>query len=414
MKSKPTMPTQQQFVLPLLDCLENVGGSARTGDLYDAVALKMGVSDEVRSETFVSGDCTYNRFEHTVRWAQQKAKALGLVAPTGRALWELTGRGKESLHRAAPGLVITIFETSKGIALFGRAEEAVAHIDDRSVRLIFTSPPYPLLREKEYGNKAANEYVDWLLRIAEMWPKKLTLDGSVVINLGDVMNRGEPSFSTYQERLIIRLEDELGWKLCQRYAWHNPAKMPAPAEWVTVRRVRVKTSIEPVYWFAPNGMPYGDNRQVLAPYSDSMRATLAAGGQSGANRPSGHQMVEGAFAADNGGAIPGNLLTLSNTSSNDGYQRHCRDNGFKVHPARFPGGLPEHFIKMTTVKGDTVWDPFSGSFKTGEMAEGLDRHWIGNELMLDYFPGAVGRFPNAIVHQAALLERLGQPEPMLV
>ncbi|WP_302789597.1 DNA methyltransferase, partial [Escherichia coli] len=79
-----------------------------------------------------------------------------------------------------------------------------------SLRLILTSPPYPLLREKQYGNKPVEEYLDWLMRIAELWPRKLADDGSVVLNLGDVFQSGEPMLSTYQERLIIRLEDDLG------------------------------------------------------------------------------------------------------------------------------------------------------------------------------------------------------------
>ncbi|PNE59573.1 DNA methylase [Paraburkholderia fungorum] len=401
--------TQEQFVLPLLDCLELEGGRARTRDLCDAVAVKMGIEEETRNEMIDIGGQEYNRFDRTVRWAQQRAKALGLTLPTGKATWELTGKGKEALHRAAPGLVITIFTTADGVALFGRAEEAVAHIDDGSVRLLFTSPPYPLLREKQYSNKAANEYVDWLLRIAETWPKKMARDGSVVINLGDVMNRGEPTFSLYQERLLIRLEDELGWKLCQRYAWHNPSKLPAPAEWVTVRRVRVKTSLEQLYWLAPNEMPFADNRQVLVPYSESMKSMLSRGGETRASRPSGHQIAEGSFAVDNGGAIPGNLLTMSNTSSNDAYQRLCREKGVPIHPARFPAGMPEHFIKMCTEEGDTVFDPFSGSFQTGAVAERLGRKWIGTELHLEYLAGAALRFPHSTIHQPQLMHDMKHP-----
>lgn len=191
----PRRPTQQQFVLPLLDCLDNEGGKARTGDLYDAVAKKLSICEDHRNEKVVIGGQTFNGFDRTVRWSQQRAKFLGLVVPTGKASWELTGKGKEALHRAAPGVVITIFTTADGVALFGRAEEAVAHIDDRSLQLLFTSPPYPLLRQKEYSNKAASEYCDWFMRIAETWPRKMKTDGSIVFNLGDVMNSGRLSRS---------------------------------------------------------------------------------------------------------------------------------------------------------------------------------------------------------------------------
>ncbi|MBK1901984.1 MULTISPECIES: site-specific DNA-methyltransferase [Burkholderia] len=400
---------QGQFVLPILDCLDGEGGRSRTADLCDAVAVKMGVDEETRREVIEIGGRRYNRFDHRVRWAQQQARALSLCVPAGKATWELTGKGKEALHRAAPGLVVTIFTTADGIALYGRAEEAVAHIDDGSVRLLFTSPPYPLLREKQYSNKAANEYVEWLLRIAETWPRKLARDGSVVLNLGDVMNRGEPTYSLYQERLLIRLEDELGWKLCQRFAWQNPSKLPSPAEWVTIKRVRVKGSLEQLYWLAPNDMPYADNRQVLVPYSDSMLNLLARGGQRKSTRPSGHQQRDGAFSIDNGGAIPGNLLTMSNTVSNDPYQRGCREASLPVHPARAPAGMSGHFIRLCTEVGDTVFDPFSGSFQTGAEAESLGRKWVGSELHLEYIAGGAIRFPGAKIHQPQLLHEMKHP-----
>ena len=402
---QPSKPTQKQFVLPLLDCMENEGGRASTQDLYEAVAKKMSVAEEHRQESVVINGKAFNTFERTVRWSQQRAKALGLVTPTGRSTWELTGKGKAALHRAVPGIVVTIFTTDEGIAIFGHAEEAIAHVENDSLQMVFSSPPYPLLREKQYGNREANEYVDWLLRIAETWPRKLKQNGSVVLNLGDAFNRGEPTLSLYQERLLIRLEDELGWKLCQRFAWHNPARMPTPAQWVTVNRVRVKGSIENLYWLAPNGQPYADNRNVLTPYSDAMRARLAAGGEKARQRPSGHTLAEGAFSVDNGGAIPPNLLVAANTSSNDSYQRLCREQGLPVHPARFPSALPEFFTNLCTRPGDTILDPFAGSLKSGEVAEELGRKWIAFDLHMDYLLGGANRFPHATFQDPSLLER---------
>ncbi|MFP3637728.1 DNA methyltransferase [Paraburkholderia sp. SIMBA_054] len=399
-------PTQQQFVLPLLDALENEGGKVCTRDLYDQVALKLGVSEEQRNESVVIGGKRFNAFERTVRWGQQRAKAMGLAAPVGKSTWVLTGKGSDALHAAAPGIVITIFTTDDGIALFGRAEEAIGHIQDESVQLLFTSPPYPILRPKQYGGTtSAAIWVEWFCRIAETWPKKMTANSSIVLNTGDAYEPGEPSMSLYQERLLIRLADDLGWKLCQRYAWNNASRLPSPAQWVTVTRQRVKTSLEQIYWLAPKEMPYADNRGVLVPYSDAMRSRLDAGGEKGKKRPSGHHLAAGAFSVDNGGAIPGNLLSFANSSSNDSYQKLCREQGLPVHPARFPAGIAEHFVKLTTKPGDLVFDPFSGSFTTGAVAESLGRKWIGSELMLDYALGGANRFPQATIHQPGLLNR---------
>jgi hypothetical protein len=88
----------------------------------------------------------------------------------------------------------------------------------------------------------------WLTSLAAGWKKKLTDTGSVILNLADVFTPGAPAVSLYQERLLIRLCDELGYTLAQKFYWENSSKMPGPAEWVCVRRIRVTPSIEQVYW----------------------------------------------------------------------------------------------------------------------------------------------------------------------
>lgn len=383
---------QSQLVLPLLEALEEQRKPARIGTLYDAVAAKIDLPEADRREKIQIGDNTYNQFERSVRWAQQRAKLMGLMTAAEDRTWELTGKGQGALKKAVPGMVITIFVTDRGAALYGHCEDAVGLIEDQSVNLIFSSPPYPLLRKKEYGNLDEKAYVDWFLRLAERWPRKLTRDGSVVINLGDAWRRGEPTLSLYQERLLIRLEDDLGLKLCQRFAWQNPAKMPVPAEWVTIRRVRVKPSLENIYWLSPHEQPYADNRGVLTPYSESMRKVIQAGGQKASKSPAGYDKAAGCFAKENGGAIPGNLIIAPNTESNSHYIRSCKERGLPVHPARFPAAVPEHFIKFLTRPDDLVFDPFGGSQTTAAVAERLGRRWITSELMLDYIEGGQARF----------------------
>jgi len=108
-------------------------------------------------------------------------------------------------------------------------------------------------------------------------------------------------------------------------------------------------------------------------------------------RPSGHDISDN-FSKDNQGAIPPNLLSLANTDSNSTYLRECRQRGVKPHPARFPHGLPEFFIKFLTDPGDLVVDPFAGSNITGEVAERLQRKWFAFELVEDYLEASKFRF----------------------
>jgi site-specific DNA-methyltransferase (cytosine-N4-specific) len=108
-------------------------------------------------------------------------------------------------------------------------------------------------------------------------------------------------------------------------------------------------------------------------------------------RPSGHQISE-KFGTDNGGSIPPNLLQFANTDSGGNYLRECKRAEIKPHPARFPIGLPDFFIRFLTLPGDTVFDPFAGSNVTGEAAELLGRRWIASEISEEYIKGARFRF----------------------
>ncbi len=108
-------------------------------------------------------------------------------------------------------------------------------------------------------------------------------------------------------------------------------------------------------------------------------------------RPSGWD-ISTKFSKDNAGAIPGNILTIANTESNSHYLRRCRAAGLHPHPARFPAGLPEFFVKMLTDPGDAVLDPFAGSNVTGEVCERLRRRWIAVDLVREYLRGSKFRF----------------------
>lgn len=261
--------------------------------------------------------------------------------------------------------------------------------DGRRVKLIMTSPPFALLRKKSYGNEDADRYISWFLRFVGLYKDILQPDGSLVIDIGGSWLRGLPVRSTYHFELLIRL-CKSGFYLAQEFYHYNPSRLPTPAEWVTVRRLRVKDAINTVWWLVRDPFTPVDNRRVLRPYSDSMKG-LIKNGYAAKVRPSGHEISK-RFQKDNGGAIPPNLLTLANTESNSRYLRECRRLGIRPHPARFPRGLPEFFIKFLTDEGDTVLDPFAGSCVTGEAAEGLRRRWIGIEIDRTYVTGARVRF----------------------
>jgi site-specific DNA-methyltransferase (cytosine-N4-specific) len=212
-----------------------------------------------------------------------------------------------------------------------------------------------------------------------------------VIELGSAWVSGSPTKSLYQFQVLIDLvtRTERPFHLAQDFYWYNPARLPSPAEWVTVRRIRVKDAVSPVWWLSKTPWPSADNRRVLKAYSAAQR-TLFAQGYNAGERPSEHTISADGFSTNHGGAIPPNmlpvenLLSVSNTASNDRFLRRCRELDFRLHPARFPLEIPEFFIRFLTEPGATVVDPFAGSNSVGWVAESLARRWLSCEIEPSY------------------------------
>jgi DNA methylase len=298
------------------------------------------------------------------------------------------------------------YETDKGRILVCKIEEAL----DQGLladcvgltNLIFTSPPFPLSRPKRYGNKAGDEYIDWLAGLAPRLAELLAEDGSLVVEIGNAWKQGQPLMSTFPLKALLTFLESSGLFLCQQFICHNPARLPGPAQWANVERIRVKDSYTHVWWMGKTERPKANNRKVLTTYSTEMKRLLARKTYNTGPRPSGHVMREGTFLKDNGGAIPSNVLEFSNTSWNAEYVRYCRKLGLRPHPARMQPGLAEFFVKFLTDEEDVVLDPFAGSNTTGAVAESLGRRWISVEPEPGYVQTSRGRFPALISSQGSL------------
>lgn len=291
------------------------------------------------------------------------------------------------------------YKTMLGQAYCGDSHELIVNeLEDESVDLVVTSPPFALLRQKEYGNENQYKYIDWLCEFAELLLPKLKDTGSLVIDLGAAYNKGEPTYSLYQFKTLIKLCDEVGYKLAQPFYWHNTSALPAPIEWVNKRKVRCKNSVNTVWWLSKIANPKADVTKVLTPYSDRMKKLLKKPDEfftEGAKRPSGHTMG-GSWTNDNGGAIPPNVLMIPNSESNSLYLRGCKHVGVKGHPARFPEAIPKFFIDYLTDENDLVVDIFGGSNTTGMTCEKLGRRWKSFELNKEYVASSVFRFVDDI------------------
>ncbi|MEZ4829321.1 MAG: site-specific DNA-methyltransferase [Bacteroidia bacterium] len=284
------------------------------------------------------------------------------------------------------------YTTQYGSQIIADSLDVLRSYPDNSIDLVFTSPPFALLRKKEYGNEDQSDYIEWLSQFGYLVFEKLKPTGSFVLDLGGAYKSGLPVRSLYNFRIPIEFCDKIGFYLAEDFYWYNPSKLPSPIEWVNKKKIRVKDAVNNVWWFSKTPYPKADVTKVLVPYSDRMKKLLENPEDyyTPKERPSGHNI--GANFIDNGGAIPPNLLQIPNSESNSHYLANCKKAGLSGHPARFPSKLPEFFIKYLTDKGDLVVDIFSGSNTTGSVAEMLKRKWHSIELDVSYAANSLFRF----------------------
>lgn len=304
--------------------------------------------------------------------------------------------------------ITQIYETRLGQMFHGKIEDAIEDKNlkalEGKINLIVTSPPFPLVRKKKYGNETGEAYLEWLEALASPLANLLTEDGSIVIEIGNAWEPGVPVMSTLPLEALLAFKRAANLNLCQHVICHNPARLPSPAAWVNVKRSRLKDSFTHVWWLSKSPEPKADNRRVLNPYSKHMLKLLKSKKYNSGTRPSGHVISETGFLKDHGGAIspnvldlnegsgPESLLRFSGTMWDANYRKFCKQRDIPAHPARMQPSLSAFFIQFLTEPGDLVFDPFAGSNTSGSVAESLERKWIGVEASLEYVEGSRGRF----------------------
>lgn len=282
----------------------------------------------------------------------------------------------------------------------------------KKFNLIITSPPFPLNNKKRYGNLQGEEYYKWFSDLAPVFADLLADDGSLVIEIGNAWENNRPVQSLLHLECLFALvkNADADLRLIQEFICYNPSRLPSPAQWVTVNRLRTVDSYTHVWWIAKNDFPKADNSKVLRPYSKSMKKLIEAKKFNSGKRPSEHSISSSAFTKDNGGSIahnlfelepidenrdvrlPHNVLSFSNTASNDFYLKRCRSENVTPHPARMNRGLINFFTEFLTEENDLILDPFAGSNTTGYCAEKLKRRWISVEANEDYAYDSIIRF----------------------
>jgi DNA modification methylase len=324
-------------------------------------------------------------------------------------------RRTRSIRFPAVGAVKPAYLASGGAYYVGDSVEvlrsaAFSRLKGR-VQLILTSPPYPLNDKKSYGNLSGQEYLKWFINLAPIFSEMLAPNGSVVIELGNSWEPGRPVQSLLHLEALLGFakHSTAGLRLIQQFACYNPSRLPSPASWVTVNRIRTVDSYTHLWWLAKTDLPYADNTKVLRPYSKAMTKLLERGTYNSGNRPSEHNLSERGFLKDQGGSIAQNFFemesmqegrevrlpnafSMANNASTDYFHVACKKAKIQPHPARMPGGLASFFIQFLSRERDLVLDPFGGSNTTGHMAALLNRQWISVEAKKEYVRQSKLRF----------------------
>jgi len=252
--------------------------------------------------------------------------------------------------------------------LLGDALHRLKDLEDNSIDLIVTSPPYADQRKSTYGGIHPDQYVDWFLPIAFELYRVLKQDGTFILNIKEKVVDGERS--TYVIELILEMKRN-GWLWTEEYIWHK--KNCYPGKWPN----RFRDAWERLLQFnkSKNFKMYQD--EVRVPTGEWAKSRLKNLSQTDLIRDK--SKVGSGFAKNISNwinrdlAYPTNVLHLATECGN------------KNHSAAFPYELPSWFIKLFTQEGDVVLDPFMGSGTTIFAANDLNRKSIGIEINNDYF-----------------------------
>lgn len=242
-----------------------------------------------------------------------------------------------------------------------KCEDAIPLLEDNSIDLVITSPPYNVdLGNNKYNKNSYNihndnmnyqDYINWLELIFKNIYPKLKSGGRVVINVGDGKNGSIPTHSD----IIQFMTKKLNYIPMTILIWekHQTSNRCAWGSWKSPSSPSFPRSFEYIMIFAKESLKLQEAGETDLTKDEFIKWT-------------------------NG------LWTLAP-------ETNMKSIG---HPAMFPVELPYRLIKMLSWKSGTVLDPFSGAGTTGLACKITGRNYIGIEMSEEYCKIAENRIMN--------------------
>lgn len=261
----------------------------------------------------------------------------------------------------------------------GDAREVLGRFPNKYFNLIITSPPYADARHGHYDSISPDDYASFILSFHESLWRVLADEGSFVLNVKDRVVNG------VRHRFVWHTVEALakeGWHCIDDYIWVKPNAMPG--YWPR----RLRDEWEYCFHMTKQEKFAMYQEAVKQPIGDWAKKRLArltgkSNGRHNSENNSGFGRDLTKWVGKNS-VLPGNTIKIPLVGKNMG------------HPAAFPVGLPEFFIKLFTKSGDNVLDPFAGSGSTGLAAERLDRNVVLIDNKKEYFETMKNRLGKSI------------------
>lgn len=228
----------------------------------------------------------------------------------------------------------------------GDSLEIIRGMENSSLDLIITSPPYNI--GKEYERKIdIEQYKGWIHDYVKEFYRLIKDTGSIVFQVGNFVEKGK----VYPlDCLLFDLFIKEGFMPRNRIVWHFGHGMHC--------KNRFSGRHETLMWFTKT-----DNYKFNL---DTVRVP-----QKYPNKKAYKGEKKGQLSGNPLGKNPSDVWEISNVKNNHPEKTD--------HPCQFPVELVSRCIKSMTDKGDVVMDPFVGSGTVPVSAIQEERNWIGIE-----------------------------------